>query len=466
MKQEGRDHAADGQHGADTPRTGVGGGHLMDSAVEVNDVSAALDPKAEPVLTFKLRSWQFTTLNNDHVEPLAAEPEDFDEGDVDERDVSSNHEHEPLPAIVEDMPQPSYPYGYQYMNAEGVAYFQQHQHPYPTTYFAGSVPGNPNFYVDQEAAAAAAQYYYNLTGYEHQAVPTPVVIEARGDGSDASTESISPVEAVQQELDPYAPYAYGYYQDATLRHPTENVSTYEVAHDEGYVGSPLLAQQQQPVPADLQPGVQEPLQPLKKRKYTKRNKPEAVMMKESSVDIHSADGMGDHSGDGMGLTQISGRTGSRKRIQCKVACTNCKKACKKCDDYRPCSRCVRLNLPDCVSSSRKPRPIGIKRGKYKKAPKPGDVAFKPDLADYNRWKSSAEVRIALPPMQAMPPMQGMPQMQAMPQMQGMHQMQAMPPMQGMPPMHAMPQIQAMPPMQVMHPGQVMPPMQAVQARDC
>lgn len=56
-----------------------------------------------------------------------------------------------------------------------------------------------------------------------------------------------------------------------------------------------------------------------------------------------------------------------KRTQCKNACTNCQKACKKCDDNRPCQRCVRYGTVDtCVDSKRKERKKGIKRGPYKK----------------------------------------------------------------------------------------------------
>ncbi|KAI0637281.1 hypothetical protein C8Q77DRAFT_1216037 [Trametes polyzona] len=56
-----------------------------------------------------------------------------------------------------------------------------------------------------------------------------------------------------------------------------------------------------------------------------------------------------------------------KRRQVKNACTNCQKACKKCDDARPCLRCVRYGIADdCVDSQRKERQKGIKRGPYKK----------------------------------------------------------------------------------------------------
>lgn len=57
----------------------------------------------------------------------------------------------------------------------------------------------------------------------------------------------------------------------------------------------------------------------------------------------------------------------KKRSQVKNACINCQKACKKCDDGRPCSRCVKYGLSDtCQDSQRKERKKGIKRGPYKR----------------------------------------------------------------------------------------------------
>ncbi|PPQ63180.1 hypothetical protein CVT24_005725 [Panaeolus cyanescens] len=56
-----------------------------------------------------------------------------------------------------------------------------------------------------------------------------------------------------------------------------------------------------------------------------------------------------------------------KRRQVKNACTHCQKACKKCDDARPCLRCVKYGYSDeCVDSQRKERKKGVKRGPYKK----------------------------------------------------------------------------------------------------
>ncbi|KIO23436.1 hypothetical protein M407DRAFT_110022 [Tulasnella calospora MUT 4182] len=56
-----------------------------------------------------------------------------------------------------------------------------------------------------------------------------------------------------------------------------------------------------------------------------------------------------------------------KRRQVKNACTNCQKACKKCDEVRPCTRCVKYGIDkECIDSQRKERKKGIKRGPYKK----------------------------------------------------------------------------------------------------
>jgi len=57
----------------------------------------------------------------------------------------------------------------------------------------------------------------------------------------------------------------------------------------------------------------------------------------------------------------------KKRTQVKVACVNCQKACKKCDNARPCPRCIRRGLEQtCVDIERKPRKTGTKRGPYNK----------------------------------------------------------------------------------------------------
>ncbi|KAJ7903660.1 hypothetical protein B0H14DRAFT_2245832, partial [Mycena olivaceomarginata] len=62
-----------------------------------------------------------------------------------------------------------------------------------------------------------------------------------------------------------------------------------------------------------------------------------------------------------------------KRIQVKTACTKCQKSCKKCDQGRPCLRCVKYGFrpEECVDSQRKERAKGTKRGPYKKRDRKG-----------------------------------------------------------------------------------------------
>ncbi|KAI9361053.1 hypothetical protein BD770DRAFT_408872 [Pilaira anomala] len=61
------------------------------------------------------------------------------------------------------------------------------------------------------------------------------------------------------------------------------------------------------------------------------------------------------------------KTVSKRRSQVKNACVNCQKACKKCDEGRPCQRCIKLGITDtCFDSPRKERKKGFKRGPYRK----------------------------------------------------------------------------------------------------
>ncbi|KAF7426017.1 hypothetical protein PC9H_008380 [Pleurotus ostreatus] len=56
-----------------------------------------------------------------------------------------------------------------------------------------------------------------------------------------------------------------------------------------------------------------------------------------------------------------------KRKQVKMACTNCATACKRCDESRPCERCIKYGMPNtCVDGQRKERKKGVKRGPYKR----------------------------------------------------------------------------------------------------
>ncbi|OCF53964.1 hypothetical protein L486_08539 [Kwoniella mangroviensis CBS 10435] len=71
-------------------------------------------------------------------------------------------------------------------------------------------------------------------------------------------------------------------------------------------------------------------------------------------------------GAGTGTGADTGTGGRKKRIQVRIACTHCQKACKKCSNTRPCERCVKYGLTDCVDSTRKSRKTGIKRGPYKR----------------------------------------------------------------------------------------------------
>ncbi|TFY64756.1 hypothetical protein EVJ58_g2405 [Rhodofomes roseus] len=62
-----------------------------------------------------------------------------------------------------------------------------------------------------------------------------------------------------------------------------------------------------------------------------------------------------------------------KRKQVKMACTNCATACKRCDEARPCERCVKYGIADtCIDGVRKERKKGVKRGPYKRKSKTDD----------------------------------------------------------------------------------------------
>ncbi|KAI7886312.1 hypothetical protein K492DRAFT_190278 [Lichtheimia hyalospora FSU 10163] len=85
-----------------------------------------------------------------------------------------------------------------------------------------------------------------------------------------------------------------------------------------------------------------------------------------------------------------------KRKQVKNACVNCQKACKKCDDGRPCQRCIKLGLTaTCTNSPRKERKKGVKRGPYKKRQQQQQqrssataVANKKAVAEQTTWDDS------------------------------------------------------------------------------
>ncbi|KAG8903236.1 hypothetical protein FRC01_009283, partial [Tulasnella sp. 417] len=79
-----------------------------------------------------------------------------------------------------------------------------------------------------------------------------------------------------------------------------------------------------------------------------------------------------------------------KRKQVKSPCTNCQKACKKCDEVRPCTRCIKYGIDkDCVDSQRKERKKGIKRGPY--------MMREPKTSSSSSPSSSAQHHIQIQP---------------------------------------------------------------------
>ncbi|KAH7887095.1 hypothetical protein F5I97DRAFT_1936630 [Phlebopus sp. FC_14] len=89
-----------------------------------------------------------------------------------------------------------------------------------------------------------------------------------------------------------------------------------------------------------------------------------------------------------------------KRKQVKMACTNCASACKRCDEARPCERCVKYGIQHtCVDGIRKERQKGIKRGPYKRKNKTASADGGGQLPFYS-WKPSYASR---PPLGSPPP---------------------------------------------------------------
>ncbi|KAI0320581.1 hypothetical protein OF83DRAFT_556441 [Amylostereum chailletii] len=98
-----------------------------------------------------------------------------------------------------------------------------------------------------------------------------------------------------------------------------------------------------------------------------------------------------------------------KRKQVKMACTNCAGACKRCDEARPCERCVKYGLQEtCVDGVRKERKKGIKRGPYKRKNKPGSSPEPPPLGGFQRnvepqWSTEHPPPPPPPPVLSAPP---------------------------------------------------------------
>ncbi|MCO5555688.1 hypothetical protein L7F22_009233 [Adiantum nelumboides] len=102
------------------------------------------------------------------------------------------------------------------------------------------------------------------------------------------------------------------------------------------------------------------------------NMPLSASSMQTSYDFHHqgslqsssnhSDLMSSHPFDNPGMFPVKA-----KRKQVKNACVNCQKACKRCDEGRPCSRCIKYGLTaTCMDSARKERKRGIKRGPYKR----------------------------------------------------------------------------------------------------
>ncbi|RUS12897.1 hypothetical protein BC938DRAFT_478309, partial [Jimgerdemannia flammicorona] len=86
---------------------------------------------------------------------------------------------------------------------------------------------------------------------------------------------------------------------------------------------------------------------------------------------------------------------------------NCQKACKKCDEGRPCQRCIKYGLTDtCIDSTRKERKKGIKRGPYKRRQQSGSANGNttptlnqmntPNGSQYSSMNGSPNMRTPMP----------------------------------------------------------------------
>ena len=69
----------------------------------------------------------------------------------------------------------------------------------------------------------------------------------------------------------------------------------------------------------------------------------------------------------LSAVSLSRSTLTRSPFLICLQCTNCAGACKRCDEARPCERCVKYGLAEtCIDGVRKERKKGIKRGPYKR----------------------------------------------------------------------------------------------------
>lgn len=74
---------------------------------------------------------------------------------------------------------------------------------------------------------------------------------------------------------------------------------------------------------------------------------------------------------------------------CVSCLVNCQKACKKCDDQRPCERCSKYGLEaSCRDSARKERKKGVRRGPYSRIVDDGDT----DDSETTCWSDETRAR--------------------------------------------------------------------------
>lgn len=80
----------------------------------------------------------------------------------------------------------------------------------------------------------------------------------------------------------------------------------------------------------------------------------------------------------------------RQHLSLIICLVNCQKACKKCDDYRPCERCRKYGLEDsCRDSARKERKKGNRRGPYSRSQDDSD-SEESDAGTSSRWSDDTK----------------------------------------------------------------------------
>jgi hypothetical protein len=95
-----------------------------------------------------------------------------------------------------------------------------------------------------------------------------------------------------------------------------------------------------------------------------------------------------------------------------MACTNCANACKRCDEARPCERCIKYGVHEtCVDGTRKERQKGIKRGPYKRKGKTANSNRESSFVaanDESEWPATDGTPQNTDGGQPPPPIQAMP----------------------------------------------------------